>query len=111
MTTITRELTVEQKSCAMIAPKAEAIRVGDDDCFAPIAPRNPVRRILALGTALAGQPVVIKTVANELDAMAADLMALRAGVVEPVVTIDEATLNTVEDEHIGEAFSTQPFLY
>lgn len=111
MTTITRELTVEEKSIAMIAPKAEAIRVGDDDLFAPVPPRKPVKRILALGTTLVGQPVVIRPVVDELDAMAADLATLQAGLVEPIIVMSAETLDAIESEAIGETFSTQPFLY
>ena len=111
MTVATKELTVTEKNEALFAPKAEAIRVGDDDCFAPVSPRKPVKRILALGTALASQPIVIKTVADELDAMAADLATLQAGLVEPIIVMSAETLDAIESEAIGETFSTQPFLY
>ena len=109
MTTITRELTVEEKSIAMIAPKAEAIRVGDDDLFAPVPPRKPVKRILALGTTLVGQPVVIRPVVDELDAMAADLATLQAGLVEPVVRLTSEQLDEIESERPGEEISTRPW--
>ena len=111
MNTVIRELTVEEKSSAMIAPKAEAIRVGDDDLFAPVAPRKPVKPF-ALGTTLAGKPIVIKSVAvTELDAMSADLAKLQAGLVEPVVRLTSEQLDEIESERPGEDFSTQPFLY
>ena len=110
MPVATKELTVEEKSCAMPAPKAEAIRVGDDELFAPVPARKSVKP-LAFGTALAGQPIVIKPVATELDAMAADLTALRAGEVAPIATMNAETLTAIEDEHIGAEHSIAPYLY
>jgi hypothetical protein len=49
--------------------------------------------------------------ADELAAMDADLAALRAQVVEPVVRLSDAQLAEIEAERPGEEFSTQPFLF
>lgn len=85
-----------------------------DICFKPVAKVVRKPHFIALGTALANQPVIVNPVdidTSEAAMMAADLMALRAGVVEPVVTIDEATLDAIDDEVIGEQFSTAPYLF
>ena len=94
MTTITKELTVTEKNEALFVERVIDYLDDGDILFAPVPPRK-----------------LVKPAVNELDAMAADLAALQAGVVEPIVTTSESVLNAIEDEHIGEKFSTQPFLF
>lgn len=114
MTTITKELTVTEKNETMFAPKAGAIEIDECDCFKPVAKVVRKPRFVALGTALANQPVIVNPVdidTSEAAMMAADLAALQAGVVEPIATMDAETLDAIEDEKIGELFSTAPYLY
>jgi hypothetical protein len=46
---------------------------------------------------------------DELAMMSADLDALRAGKVEPVVRLTKAQQDEIEAERVGEDFSTQPW--
>jgi hypothetical protein len=36
---------------------------------------------------------------------------LQSGTVTPFVTMPEATLEAIEEEHVGEEFSRQPYLF
>ena len=53
----------------------------------------------------AGEPL------DELEFMAATLTTLRLGLVKPIAWLDAATLEEIEDEQIGAAFCTRPYLY
>lgn len=48
---------------------------------------------------------------DELEFMAATLTTLRLGLVKPIVWLDAATLEEIEDEQIGADFCAQPYLY
>ena len=85
-----------------------------DICFKPVAKVVRKPRFIALDTALANQPVIVSPVdidTSEAAMMVADLMALRTGEVEPVVTMDTETLNAIESEVIGAEFSTMPYSF
>ena len=111
MTVATKELTVEEKAEALFVSRAEAIEVDDMDCFKPVAkPRRP--RFIALGTALANQPVIVNPVdidTSEAAMMLADLAALQSGVVEPIVRLIAEQLDEIESERPGAEISTQPW--
>ena len=110
---------MQDHSNAMWVEREPAIEVDDCDCFAPVRKwEKPVHITpVELGEILVeivkpGSTVAFfAPVVSELDAMAADLALLQAGDVEPVVTMDAETLDAIESEAIGEAFSTQPYLY
>ena len=95
MTTITKELTVTEKNEALFVERVIDYLDDGDICFAPVA-KKVVRKPIAIA---------------EADIMNEALDMLQSGDVEPVVTMDAETLDAIESEAIGEAFSTQPYLY
>jgi len=72
--------------------------------------RNGVQKALH-AQALEARHAEVRAFADELAAMDADLAALRAQVVEPVAKMTPKQLQEIEDERIGEDFSTHPFAY
>lgn len=48
---------------------------------------------------------------DELAFMAGVLASLRAGATKPVVRLTKAQMDEIEEERIGNAFSTQPYLF
>lgn len=111
------------------------IRYEDDNdiLFKPTAPaKKPAPRIVAIGALLNGAaksemvadaamnggkdgvimlPEFNAVYVGELEAMAADLAELRAGLVEPVASVSDDRLEEIEAEHIGQEFSTRPWEY
>lgn len=59
--------------------------------------------------ALEARHAEVHAFADELAAMDADLAALRAQVVEPVVKLTPEQLEQIESEHIGAEFSEKPW--
>ncbi len=72
--------------------------------------QNGVQKALH-AQAIEARHAEVHAFADELAAMDADLAALRAQVVEPVARLTPEQLQEIEDERIGEDFSTHPFAY
>lgn len=79
----------------------------------PAARTKAAKRTTKATTQPAASPtlVVSEQAMNELEFMDYTLNQLRHGPAQPVASLSAEALEQIEAEHIGEAFSQQPFLY